>query len=173
MQVTLHALFSRKNLYGLTPLQFAEDIIEDSTLNDDARLVQEGQIRRTVFGPSIAYTVKPWLGASGFAFVGPADPFDDEAKDKTAFRGGVIASLDFKELGWAPIGALVGYDYDSFPEGSNEIVEGIYALTFGAAYTGVEDFSIGLEVTSASLKQKDLPDDFGSIQISINSRYYF
>ncbi|MGH7724822.1 MAG: hypothetical protein ACREOU_05280 [Candidatus Eiseniibacteriota bacterium] len=173
MQVTLHALLTRKNLFGLSLLQFAEDVIEDSTVNENATLVVEGRIRRTVFGPSVAYTFKPWLGATGFAFVGPADPFDDAAKDQTAFRGGVTGSVDFGKLGWAPIGILAGYDYDSFPEGANDIIEGVYAITFAGAFTGREDYSIGFEITSSRIRQKDLPDEFGAITFSINSRYYF
>ncbi len=173
MQVTLHASLTRKNLFGLALLQFAEDVLEDSTLNEDASLVVEGRIRRTVFGPSIAYTFKPWLAATGFAFVGPGDPFDDDAKDQTAFRGGVTGSVDFAKLGWAPIGILTGFDYDSFPEGGNDIVEGVYAFTFAGAFTGREDYTIGFEITSSRLKQKDISDEFGAITFSINSRYYF
>lgn len=172
--LTGHALLSRKNLYGISPLSFAETIIDSGGLNEDATLVTEGQISRSVFGPSVAFAFKPWLGFTGFAFVGPGDPlFQEDQGDETAFRGGVTGDVDFKHMNFLPIGVLLGYDYDSFPEGSNAVVQGIYTITVGVAYTGRDDFSIGLEYGSSKVSQKDYPDDFGAQRFALTSRYYF
>ncbi len=170
--LTLNAILSRKNLFGLSPLQFTEGIIEDGYDEGD-KLVTEGQLSRIVFGPSAAWAPKTWLGFAGHAFVGPADPFDDDVDTDAAFRGGLTGEVDFGAMGWWPIGVLGGFDYDSFPEVDNRFAEGIYAITFLTAYTGRPDFSIGFEITYSKVEQNDLTDKFGSTFFGINSRYYF
>jgi len=172
MVLTAHAVLTDKSLYGLDPLQFAQGIAEDG-FDDNDKLVVEGDLNRLVFGPSAAWAPKTWLGFTGHIFAGPADPFDSSTDTKTAFRGGLTGDVDFKSLGWWPIGILGGYDSDSFPEADNDVVEGVHSFTFAAAFTGRDDFSIGLEVTHSSIKQKDLTDKFGSTIFSLNSRYYF
>ena len=170
--LTLQAILSRKNLFGLSPLQFAEGIIEDGYDEGD-KLVTEGQLSRVILGPSAAWAPKTWLGFVGFAFLGPADPFDDDVDTDTAFRGGLTGEVDFGAMGWWPIGLVGGFDYDSFPEVDNRFAEGLYAITFQTAYTGRPDFSIGLEITYSRIEQSDLTDEFGSTLIALNSRYYF
>jgi hypothetical protein len=170
--LTVHALLSHKNLFALAPLRFLEGVIKDGYDENDS-IVAEGHLNRLLFGPGAAWAPKPWLGITGHGLVGPADPFDSSTGDKVAFRGAITGDVDAKQLGWWPIGFMLGYDFDSFPEADNDVVEGIHSFTFGAAYTGREDFSIGLEITNSEIKQKDLPDEFGSVMFSINSRYYF
>jgi hypothetical protein len=170
--LTGHAIFSRKNLFGLTPLRWAEDILENGYDKDD-KLLAEGQLSRVVFGPGAAWAPRPGLGFTGHVLVGPADPFESGTPDDTAFRYGVTADVDLKEFAWFPIGLMGGYDYDSLPEVDNELVEGVHSGTFQIAYTGRDDFSIGLEITYGDIKQRDFPDEFSSTLFSINSRYYF
>jgi hypothetical protein len=172
MVLTAHALLSDKDLYGLAPLQFAQGIAEDG-FDENDKLVVNGSLNRLLFGPSAAWAPCDWLGFTGHAFVGPADPFDSSAPDEAAFRGGFTGDVDFKMLGWWPLGIMSGYDFDSFPEADNDVVEGVHSFTFGAAFTGRDDFSIGLEVTHSEIKQKDLTDEFGSTVFALNSRYYF
>jgi hypothetical protein len=172
MVFTGHAVLTDKSLYGLDPLGFAQGIAEDG-FDDNDKLVVEGDLNRLVFGPSAAWAPKAWLGFTGHIFAGPADPFDSSTDTETAFRGGLTGEVDFKPLGWWPIGVVGGYDSDSFPEADNDVVEGVHSFTFAATYTGRDDFSIGLEVTQSQIKQKDLSDEFGSTIFSLNSRYYF
>jgi len=172
--LTANAMLSRKNLFGLSPLQFTEGIIEDGYDEGD-KLSVEGDLSRLVLGPSAAWAPLPWLGFTAHAFGGPADPFDDDVDVDGAFRGGVTGEVDLLQLGWlpVPIGVMSGFDYDSFPEVNNQVARGIYAVTFMTAYTGRPDFSIGLEITYSRIDQEDLTDKFGSTMFALNSRYYF
>ena len=172
--LTANVILSRKNLFGLSPLRFVEGVIEDGYDEGD-KLITESDLARVVLGPSAAWAPLPWLGFTAHAFGGPADPFDDDLDVNGAFRGGVTGEVDFGQLGWlpVPIGVLGGFDYDSFPEVNNAVAEGIYAITVLTAYTGREDFSLGLEITYSRIEQNDLTDQFGSTTFAINSRYYF
>ena len=172
MVLTGHLLFSDKDLYGLSPLQFAKGIAEDG-FDENDKLVVEGDLNRLLLGPSAAWAPENWLGVTGHVLVGPADPFDDTTSGETAVRTGITGDVDFKPLGWWPIGLMLGYDWDSFPEADNDVVEGVHSFTFAGVFTGRDDFSIGLEITHSTIKQKDLTDEFGSNIFSLNSRYYF
>jgi hypothetical protein len=169
--LTAHAIFAQKSLFGLNPLQFAEGIVEDG-YDDDDTIVIEDNLSRIVLGPGMAWAPRPWLGFTGHALVGPADPFNDVGDD-TAFRWAITGDVDFKPLVGFPIGIMGAFDYDSLPEVDNDFVEGVNSYTFQAAYTGRDEFSIGLEIIHSDVKQSDLLDDFGSTLVSLNSRYYF
>ena len=171
-QLTAFGRLSQKNIFGISPFDFAESII-DSGIGKRNDLVKEGNVHRFAAGLAAAHAWNEYLGTQLQLAVGTAQPFDDTMPNETVFQGGLIVDLDLKPLGVAPIGFLLSYDYDSFPEGGSDVAQGISRGAFGIAYTGRDDFSLGLEVSTASLRQVDIEDRFSATSATLNLRYYF
>lgn len=171
-QVTAIARLSRKNVFGISPFDFAESII-DSGISKRNDLVKEGNIFRFAGGLAAAHAWNGYLGTQAQVAVGTAQPFDDTLPNETVFQGGVVVDLDLVPLTGTPIGFLVSYDYDSFPEGGSDVAKGISRVAFAVAYTGRDEFSLGLEISRSSLKQVDLEDRFSATRADLNLRYYF
>ena len=171
-QLTAIARVSRKNIFGISPFDFAESII-DSGISKSNDLVKEGNVHRFIGGLAGAHAWNEYLGTQLQVAVGWAQPFDDELPNETVFQAGVVVDLDLVPLTGTPMGFVVSYDYDSFPEGGSDVAQGISSVAFGIAYTGRDDFSLGLEISRASIKQVDLEERFTATQASLNLRYYF
>jgi hypothetical protein len=115
MEITGVAGMSRKDAFDINLIRFAKGIL-DSGEAKTGELVEQNDIERFYAGPAVAYAVKPWLGFTGHAFFGSAQPFDRSSLDQFLFRGGIIGEVDFGKLSSVPVGLVIGYDMDSFPK---------------------------------------------------------
>jgi hypothetical protein len=172
LELTGVAGLSRKDAFDINLIRFAKGIL-DSGEAETGELVEQSDIQRYYAGPAMAYAVKPWLGFTGYAFFGSAKPFDRESVDHFLFRGAITGQVDFGKLSSIPVGLAIGYDMDSFPEAADSRIEGIPTWTIQVAYTGRQDFSLGLEVANSKLEISDSESAFHSTVININMRYYF
>lgn len=170
--VTGLARLSRKNIFGISPFEFAQSVV-DSGLNEDNHLVTEGNLLRLTGGLAGAYAPAPWVGLTAQVYVGTAQPFDDTLPNETVFQTAVSGSFDLRPGAGVPIGFLVSYDYDSFPEGGSDVAKGINRFGLGTFYTGRDDFNIGLDVSVSSFKQLDVEETFSATAAALYLRYYF
>lgn len=79
------AKLSRKNIFGITPFDFAQDVVDGDTLTNDNSLVQEGNILRAAGGLAGVWAPKPWLGLGAQAHLGYAQPPDEAEASETVF----------------------------------------------------------------------------------------
>lgn len=171
-QLTAIARLSRKNIFGISPFDFAQSIV-DSGVSNRNDLVKEGNLIRFVGGVAAAHAWNEYLGTQLQVAVGTAQPFDDALPNETVVQTGAVVDLDLVPLTGTPLGFLVSYDYDSFPEGGSDVAKGISRFAFGVAYTGRDDFNLGLELSQSSLKQVDVEERISATRVDLNLRYYF
>jgi hypothetical protein len=172
-RVSALATLTRKNVFGIDPFGFAQQIIDDGGLSKDNSLVTEGNVHRFSLGTSGAHTFATWLGGTAFVDVGLAQPVRDDADLEGIFRGGAAASFDLRPLKKIPLGFTLGYDFDSFPEGGANVAKGIHAGTLGINYTGRRDLHVGMDVVVSTLKQTDIDSTLAATSFLLSLLYYF
>lgn len=164
--------YSGSNLFGISPLAFATDIV-DKGLTKDNDLIRESNTARLTAGLGAAYAPTRWLGFTLIPNYGIVEPFGNSDFDKTVFRLEATGSFDLGQLSSIPVGLLVTFQHDSFPSGGSDIIDDLQSYGFAIAYTGRDEFSISLESFNGTLKLRDAERNSIAKQILLNIRYYF
>ena len=172
-QLAALARVARKNLFGIDPFGFAQSVLEAGNLTRENDLVKEGDINRGALGVAAAHGLRPWLGLTGYVLGGSAQPVIDGDDREWFTQTGLAASIDLNPAQGFPIGFVLAYDFDSFPEGGSDVARGIHSGTVSVNYTGREDFHCGVEVTTATLKQTDIDNTLAATTFVLNLRYFF
>jgi hypothetical protein len=163
---------SGSNLFGISPYEFAKDVV-DSGLTKENSLILESETFRATVGLGAAYAPAKWIGFTLIPNLGVAEPFDSKSVDKTVFRLEATSTVDFGQLSSIPIGLLLTFQHDSFPSAGADIVDDIQSYGFAIAYTGRDEFSISLESLNGTLKVEDAERNSLTKQLLLNIRYYF
>jgi hypothetical protein len=93
--------------------------------------------------------------------------------EKWFVRAGVAVDFDLKSKSAVPLGLVVGYAVDSFPEGGESLVDVLHAAVFRVSYTGTTDFLISLDVTYDWFQVEKSGRSNQLVSTLINLRYYF
>jgi hypothetical protein len=164
------------SLYAISPLSFAEDVIESGGIDSTTQLLGTGDNGRFVGGVRAAYAFAPWLGITGLAEFGPAKRFfEDDAGDRntTTFDAGGTVSLDLRPVARVPLGFVGSFLYQSENERGDDLVGKQTVFGLGVFYTGRQDFQIGVELNYQRLDQQGLDNKINASQIKLLLRYDF
>lgn len=172
-QVSAFGSFARKNVIRLDIEGFAQEVIDAGEVPEGARIFEEGDIHRFSFGGSGAHAFSRALGAMGFFELGSAKPVLDELDSEFLYRGGVSADYDFLPHQDFPVGVLLSYFYDSYPEGGIEVSDGVHGSSLGLSYTGRQDLYLGLSTVVSTVQQSDSDSSLASTLFRFDLVYYF
>lgn len=161
------------SITGVDILGFIRDVIDNDVPVDSARLVRTVEASTTRISGLGAWAPRPWLGLTGYLGTGWSDVFSTDNRSDPLFAAGGLASFDLRPLTRTPIGFTAGGKYDSLVPRGADIANKVWALTFGVAYTGREDLSLGLEYAYMRLPLKSYDADLTVHSIGFNLRYYW
>ena len=150
-------------------LDWAEGVITGS----GTELVRSSSALQGKFGLRAAYGFNPTVGILGSFHAGYGESFDLSAPDKwfVVLDGGVSLDLNPSQ-GW-PLGFLLGGRYSSLPEAGEDIGEKQGLVLVRIAYTGREDFVIGLDITNEWLPQYFSDEPVHMTTTGIGLDYFF
>ena len=112
----------------------------------------------------------------GFLFkseTGMGESIDRSNSDEWFFNFAAAADFDLKTRTAVPLGLALGYKFDTFPEGGEELADAKHDLVFRIAYTGTTDFLLSLDFTYGWIKLKDEAEATKFTSTLLNLRYYF
>jgi len=164
------------SLYAISPLSFAQGVIDGGGIDSTTQLLGTGDNRRIVGGVRAAYAFAPWFGVTGLAEFGPAKRFfEDETGDRdgTTFEAGGTASFDLSPVTRVPLGFVGSFLYQSENERGDDLVGKQTVLGLGVFYTGRREFQIGMELNFQRLDQRGLDNKINASQIKLLLRYDF
>jgi len=164
------------SLYAISPLSFAEAVIESGGIDSTTQLLGKGNNGRFVGGVRAAYAFAPWFGITGLVEFGPAQRFfEDETGDRdgTTFEAGGTASFDLRPGTSVPIGFVGSFLYQSENERGDDLVGKQTVFGLGVFYNGRQDFQIGVEANFQRLDQRGLDNKINATQIKLLLRYDF
>ncbi len=162
--------FGRSDFVGLDPFGFAQSVIADSGLSKDNSLVSSSSANTGRGNGRVAWAPKSWLGLTGFLGVASVDL--SSGSSDFLVGGGATVAVDFRQLNWPSIGLLLGYVSEGANNGS-DIARRSTGFTGAVTYTGRDDFSVGLEVTSRKFERATDDPDFSALLVAFNIRYWF
>ena len=164
------------SLYAISPLTFAQGIIESGGIDSTTQLLGKGDNWRLVGGLRAAYAFAPWVGLTALVEYGPAKRFfeDDEGKRNTSqFGTGGVASVDLRPGTGVPIGFAGSVMYQSENDRGDDLVGRNVVVGLGVFYTGRQDLSLGVETSYQRLDQRGVDSKINASQIELILRYDF
>ncbi|UCC71476.1 MAG: hypothetical protein JSV86_13910 [Gemmatimonadota bacterium] len=121
------ARVSGSNLYGLTPFQFAQSIIDNGGLTEDNKLLVEFDGLSAAGGLRFAYAPVDWAGLTALVEAGSAEALGESDRDFLYVVGGAV-DFDLRSRTSVPLGLLLAVQHDEFSEQGSDIARGLRAM---------------------------------------------
>ena len=112
----------------------------------------------------------------GFIFkgeTGMGESVDRSNSDEWFFNFAAAADFDLNTKTDVPLGLVLGYQLDTFPEGGEEIVDAKHDIVFRISYTGTTDFLLSLDLNYGWFKVKNDIEASKFTSTLLSLRYYF
>jgi hypothetical protein len=165
----LDLAISNRSFTGINISKFIDDILADQP----ASLVSKAPSMRGYGGIRYAWAASSLVGVTANGILGYGESLDRTQSSQTFGRLGAAVDFDIAGATSLPLGAVLGYSFDTFPEFTNDVSDGLHTGLIRISYMGREDFLLSLdfgwEVFSSNAETKDVK---GST-LGFEMRYYF
>ena len=148
------------------------DMIQDIIDGVPPHLVQNIPALRGHAGLRFAYGVSPLLGITAIAVGGYGESVDRRARNQFSFRGGLSVDFDLRPGTGVPLGFLLGYTFESFPEQGNDFIGATSKAAFRIEYTGRSDLGLGLGFSAEGVETEAFRRTL-LYSVRIDLRYFF
>jgi hypothetical protein len=146
----------------------------DGVVNPPSQpLVQSIPVVRVGAGLRYAWAASDLTGFTFKSETGMGESVDRSLADEWFINFSAAADFDLKAKTVVPLGLVIAYQVDSFPEGGEELVDVMHYLAFRIAYTGTTDFLISLDLSYDWFKNKEGGESTKLTTTLISLRYYF
>jgi hypothetical protein len=148
--------------------RFVDDIIN----GNPASLVRNVPATRGGGGLRFAWAISPAFGLVANGGTGYGESVTRTSDSEWFYDFGIAVDADLGVLTAVPIGFVLSYDLDSFPEGGEDITGDVQSLGLSIAYTGRPQFSFSIDIFGAltPLRNQESSKTTGT---TINLRYFF
>jgi hypothetical protein len=93
--------------------------------------------------------------------------------DEWFFNFAAAADFDLKTKTAVPLGLVLGYGFDTFPEAGEDLADAKHDLMFRISYTGTTDFLLSLDFNYGWFNLKDKAEASKLTSTLVSLRYYF
>ena len=152
----------------MSVLRFVEDIID----HQQPSLVRTTPSLRGGGGFRYAYGLSALVGFTVYGELGYGESIDQRAASDWYYRAGGAASFNLNGVTSVPIGFSIGFRGESLPA-SDEIDDDIVEFLLRLAYTGSDDFNVGVDANYGDLPATGLGKNARLGTVRLNMRYYF
>jgi hypothetical protein len=149
------------------------DFVEDIIAGRQAELVRTTPSVRGGGGLRFAWGVSRLFGLTAAAETGYGESVERGSEDQWYFELGTTLDFDLLAVSTVPLGVVLGYRHDTFPESGDDISDDIDQGFVRVAYTGRSDFVVALDCTFERFDSKRLNQTINFGSLGINLRYYF
>jgi hypothetical protein len=150
-----------------------EQFLKDVSAGRPASLVKNTPSIRGGGGVGFAWAISPTVGLTADASAGYGESVDRETDDEKFYEAGIAVDVDLGAPTTVPIGFVLGYQVDSFPEGGTNVTGDVHSFFVKIAYTGEPQFSLSIDMDVALTPLRGQEDTSKNGSTSINLRYYF
>jgi hypothetical protein len=167
------ASYRRSKYFGVDILTFVQRIILEGGIAPDNKITKRVPADRYNAGLHFAYAPSDWVGLMASAKLGTTDSVFVRGESETVLSLTGLASIDLKPGTNIPIGFNLGFQYESYPEGSDDLIKDVRQVLFKIAYTGRREFSVGLEGNHSRAPLRVGDNILSAWSGLITLRYYF
>jgi len=136
-------------------------------------LVKNIPVTRGGGGLRYAWAASDLVGFTFKGETGMGESVDRSLADEWYVNFSAAADFDLKAKTVVPLGLVIAYQVDSYPEGGEELVDYKHDLAFRIAYTGTTDFLLSLDFNFNWFKVAGSDDTTQFAATLLNLRYYF
>ncbi len=136
-------------------------------------LVRKVPLTRGGAGLRYAWAASELVGFNFSGQAGLGESIDRSESEKIFVQLGAAADFDLKSKTSVPLGIVLAFQADSFPEGGEELADSLYELLVRVAFTGTTDFLISLDFAYSWYKPINADKTAKLASTLINLRYYF
>ena len=165
--------FQPSTQYRLDILTFARRVIEEGQISKDNSVVIRSDGIGAAAGIRGAYAPKPWLGFVFGGNLGYSDTFSSKGRSDLAHDFGGLASFDLNPLKGIPVGFAASAQWDTFVLDNSDITDSATTFGWGVAYTGRDDFSLGLETGQVRIPLVQADRTVTATLVKFNLKYFF
>jgi hypothetical protein len=159
--------------YRLDILTFAQRVIDEGQISEDNSVVIRSDGVGAAAGLRGAYAPKPWVGFVFGGNLGYSDTFSEQGRSDLAHDFGGLASFDLNPLYGVPVGFLASARWDTFVLDNSDITDKATTFGWGVAYTGRDDFSLGLETGHTRIPLIQSDRTVTATVVKFNLKYFF
>jgi hypothetical protein len=149
------------------------DFVEDIIDGRPAQLVRGTPSVRGGGGLRFAWGASPFFGLTAVAETGYGESVEQGSENQWYFELGTTLDFDLLAVSEVPLGVVLGYKHDTFPESGDDISDDIDQGLLRVAYNKTSDFIVALDFTFERFESKNLDQTINFGSIGINLRYYF
>ncbi len=150
-------------------LGFVDGIIEDE-INP---LVKNVPTTRGGGGLRYAWAASDLVGFIFKGETGMGESVDRSNTDEWFFNFAAATDFDLKTKTPVPLGLALGYKFDTFPEGGEDLADAKHDLVFRISYTGTTDFLLSLDFNYGWFNLNNQAEASKFTSTLLNLRYYF
>lgn len=154
-------------------LEFTQGIIDSGKVTVENQFVNKRNTLRGGGGLRYAYGASDLLGFNLLAETGFGESADPRGTNKWFINGGAAVSINVRERLHVPLGGVLGYYFNSFPDEPGGLTSALQRSYLRFAYTGREDFTVGIDLGFDSTKVRSTGQRISVRTTSISLRYYF
>ncbi len=149
------------------------DFVRDITQGQPPQLVRNTPSIRGGGGLRFAWGVSPLFGLTAAAATGYGESVERNSEDQWYYEVGTTLDFDLLAVSAVPLGVVLGYKHDSFPEEGDDVTDDVDQGLVRVAYNGRSNFVVALDFTGERFRSKNLNQIVNFRSIAINLRYYF
>jgi len=157
------------NFTFINVTDFVEDIIDGRP----TELVRSTPSVRGGGDLRFAWGLSPLFGLTAAAETGYGESVERGSENQWYFELGATLDFDLLAVSRVPLGIVLAYEHNTFPEGGDDISDDVDHGLLRVAYTGRSDFIVALDVAVERFNSKQLDQWVNLRSIGINLRYYF
>jgi hypothetical protein len=150
---------------------FIRQAVEDGEVTKYNKVMREVPILGVTVDGRYAWSFNEVLGLAANIEALLADKVEDE-QNSWRFRGGVALDADFEPMG-VPLGVMLGAGGSSIPVTGVEVEEPSLQFVGALYYTGMQDFTIGLNLSYESVPENAQTKAISVINANLNMKYFF
>lgn len=150
-------------------LGFVEGVVEGTNVP----LIRTAPVTRVGGGLRYAWAASPLVGFNFLGETGMGESPDRRNSDEWFFKLGAAVDFDLKKKTVLPLGLVLGYRAESFPETGEDIRAATQNFVFRIAYTGTTDFLVSLDFNYSLIRAEGRNDNYNVVSTLVNLRYYF
>lgn len=165
----LDARVSNRNFTTVDIGGFVEDVIDGI----DASIVRKNTALRVAGGLRWAHTFSNLFGIVANGEVGLGESADRNTDDEVFTRLG--GQLDFDLDAWRniPLNVALGYQFDSYPEATEDVDGSLNTGYLRLSYIARNDFTVGLQFFGSTIPVVDDEDSLKYGGVEFDLRYFF
>lgn len=154
-------------------LGFVDRAIEDGEITEHNRITYNTPTLGTNLELQYVYAANDYIALQALGGLSYAESIDRRVGAEWYYKLGGTVGFDFNQRYSVPIGLVLGYKYNTVPEGGDDIVDAVQSALVNISYTGRPDFGLGFDMEFQRIPLKNFDEEPTFFSVVVSMQYFF